>query len=185
MSHRPDGRAPRVLVAFASRHGSTREIAAAISRGLTGSAAGRATGLTTRLAPVEQRPDPVGFDAVVLGSAVYDGRWLEPAVCYALEAAPVLHGRSTWLFSSGLAAGPARLPQGVADADRLAVEVGARGHRLFAGRLERHVLSAAERAAWHAPLTGAGDFRDWPAIGTWSEQVAADCALGAALPVAG
>lgn len=185
MSTSPDGPAPRVLVAFASRHGSTREIAAAISRSLTDSAAGRSRGLTAHLAPVEQRPDPTGFDGVVLGSAVYDGRWLDSAVGYAVEVAAALHGRSVWLFSSGLAAGPARVTPGVADADRVALAVGARGHRQFAGRLERRLLSAAEREAWNAAATVVGDFRDWPAIGGWSARIAADCALRSVLPVAG
>lgn len=186
MTNHPDARAPRVLVAFASRHGSTREIAAAIYRNLAGGAAGRSGGLITRLAPVEHRPDPANFDAVVLGSAVYDGHWLEPAVAYAMEAAALLSGRHVWLFSSGLAAGPSRLPERVADADRLAAAVGARGHRLFAGRVEPRVLSTAERAAWQAVAsTGGGDFRDWTAITSWSEQIAAHCASRSALPVAG
>lgn len=184
MSTSSDARAPRVLVAFASRHGSTREIAAAIGRGVTHSAAGRAHGVSVRLAPVEQRPDPAGFDAVVLGSAVYDGRWLESAVQYALEVDAPLSARPVWLFSSGLAANPARATR-VADADRLAAALGAAGHGQFPGRLERRVLSATERAAWRGPTTAVGDFRDWAAVRAWSARIAADLALGPALPVAG
>ena len=61
---------PRVLVAFASRHGATRELAAVVERELARS--GR--GVATVLGPVQCRPDVVGFDAVVLGSGVYGGR---------------------------------------------------------------------------------------------------------------
>ena len=38
---------------------------------------------------------------MVLGSAVYAGRWLEPAREYAATHAGGLRTRPTWLFSSG------------------------------------------------------------------------------------
>ena len=48
-----------------------------------------------------------------------------------------------------------------------------RGHRLFAGALDRHRLGWGERAlvaALHAPE---GDFRDWDAIEDWAGEIAA------------
>lgn len=42
-----------------------------------------------------------GYDAVVLGSAVYVGRWLEPARELVDAHAEELAARPTWLFSSG------------------------------------------------------------------------------------
>lgn len=161
------GTGPRVLVTFASRHGGTREIAAAIARGLAG-----ARSLSVVLSPVERRPDPAGFDAVVLGSAVYEGRWLESAVRYAQEVATQRAGDSTWLFSSGLpSAGP--LSGEADDASRLAGLLGARGNRDFAGRVEPRLLSAAERAVWNRGAA-TGDFREWRAVRSWSEEIAAD-----------
>ena len=70
-------RGPRVLVSAASRHGASREIAAAVSRWLPETPAGRSAGLTITFPPVEQHPDPARFDAVAFGSAVYARRWLE------------------------------------------------------------------------------------------------------------
>ena len=91
------GRPPQVLVTAASRHGSTAEIATAIARALEESV----VGLTAIAVPIDQRPEPARFDAVVLGSAVYAGRWLEPAREYAAAHAEALRDRPVWLFSSG------------------------------------------------------------------------------------
>ncbi|MGY1721597.1 flavodoxin domain-containing protein [Blastococcus sp. SYSU DS0533] len=166
------GGGPRVLVVFASRHGSTREIAAELVRALPGSAPGRSGGLSATLAPVEMHPDPAGFDAVVLGSAVYAGRWLEPARRYVDAVAPQLRARPTWLFSSGLAGNRPWCPDGAdRDARSLGELTGARGYRAFGGRLERRLLSAAERRDW--PAGGAtGDLRDWRAVRGWAGEIA-------------
>jgi menaquinone-dependent protoporphyrinogen IX oxidase len=90
---------PRVLVTAASRHGSTHEIADALARRLQEAAGDR--GLTAAALHAENRPDPASFDAVVLGSAVYHGSWLEPARDLAHRHAAVLRARPLWLFSSG------------------------------------------------------------------------------------
>ncbi|MDK3255641.1 flavodoxin domain-containing protein [Blastococcus capsensis] len=173
---------PRVLVAFASRHGATREIAAAVVRGLLRSDAGRRAGLSAVLAPVQQRPDPAGFDAVVLGSAVYAGRWLEPAWRYVGAVAPELRSRPTWLFSSGLDVGPAGTRHDVDDVRWIREAIGARDHRVFGGRLDRRLLSAAERQVWSRP---AGDFRDWESVRSSSEGIAAHLAGPPPVPVGG
>ncbi|MCZ2859254.1 flavodoxin domain-containing protein [Blastococcus sp. VKM Ac-2987] len=179
------GGGPRVLVAFASRHGSTREIAAELARCLTASAAGGGGRLSATLAPVELQPDPAGFDAVVLGSAVYEGRWLEPARRYVDAVAPELRRRPTWLFSSGLGGGRSGCTgDGDRDAGLLGDWIEARGHRVFPGRLERRLLSAAERSAW--PAAGAaGDLRDREAVRRWAEEIATAAVVRRAVPVAG
>src|SRR5207247_10963089 len=63
----------KVLVTAASKHGATGEIAQAIGNRLT------EYGFDTKVLP----PGAVGtieaYDAIVLGSAVYAGHWLEPA----------------------------------------------------------------------------------------------------------
>jgi menaquinone-dependent protoporphyrinogen oxidase len=75
-----------VLVTCAGKHGSTSEIAAAVARGLAACDAGRASGLVASAVAVEQRPDPTRFDAAVLGSAVYVGRWRDEALTFGERA---------------------------------------------------------------------------------------------------
>jgi menaquinone-dependent protoporphyrinogen oxidase len=180
--HRPR---PRVLVAFASRHGATREIAATVVRCLVDRGVDRDLGVFAVLAPVQRCPDPRRFDAVVLGSALYDGRWLEPARRYAESMGEELRDRPTWLFSSGVLAGMHGAGEDRDEGQRMASLVGARAHRLFAGRLERRLLSSAERAVWRGGSGGAGDFRDWSAVGEWSCQIADDLAGRFSLPLPG
>jgi menaquinone-dependent protoporphyrinogen oxidase len=167
------GHPVRVLVVVASRHGATAEIGAAVARTIGECAAGRAAGLVAVPVPVEQRPDPAPFDAVVLGSAVYAGRWLDSAREYAATHAGVLRTRATWLCSSGPIGAPphpADVPHDVAPLTRL---LAARGHVVFPGRLDPARLTFGERAMATAMRAPVGDFRDWAAVRAWGEDVAA------------
>lgn len=158
-----------VLVAAASRHGATQEIAAAIGRVLA------ERGIDVEVKSVGNVADPAAFRAFVLGSAVYLGNWLEPARRFVDVHGDVLSTRPTWLFSSGPVGDP---PKPRADtAVQLAAIVAttrAREHRLFNGRLDTSLLSFGERALVRAVRASEGDFRDWDAIRAWAEQVAAE-----------
>jgi menaquinone-dependent protoporphyrinogen oxidase len=82
----------RVLVSAASRHGATAEIAQAIGHVLS------RQGLdTTVMAPgdVDAIDD---YDAVVIGSAVYVGHWLDPAKDLVNRFRTALAGRPVWLW---------------------------------------------------------------------------------------
>jgi menaquinone-dependent protoporphyrinogen oxidase len=48
----------------------------------------------------------------------------------------------------------------------------ARDHRVFAGRLVRRQLSFPERAIVSALRVPEGDFRDWPEIRRWADEIA-------------
>jgi menaquinone-dependent protoporphyrinogen oxidase len=97
----------RVLVAAASRHGATTEIAEAIARGLA------QRGVEADARPAEGIESIDGYDAVVAGSAVYVGHWLEPARQMIEAHAAALAARPVWLFSSGPLGPPEALkPEG-------------------------------------------------------------------------
>jgi menaquinone-dependent protoporphyrinogen oxidase len=148
-----------------------------LARSLEGSAAGRRCGLTAVAVPVERRPDPAGYDAVVLGSGVYSGRWLEPARHHAADRASALRRRPVWLLSSGPIGEPPFPPEEPHDAGPIGRLVGARGHRVFPGRLDKQLLGIGERAmvaAMRAPL---GDFRDWDGLRAWAEEIAEEIAV--------
>ena len=171
---------PRVLVAVASRHGSTREIAVALAGAIQDSDAGRTAGATAVVLPVEHQPDAGHFDAVVVGSAVYAGRWLPSARTYVTAQAGALRTRPVWLFSSGPIGTPPFPPDEAYDVASLTALIGVRAHRTFPGRLEKRLLDFGERAmvtAMRAPL---GDFRDWGAVSDWGEEIALELAADAA-----
>lgn len=168
--------APRVLVTAATRHGATGEIAVALAQAIEGAD----HRIEAEFFPVAQRPDPRPFDAVVLGSAVYAGRWQESARDFATAYAGSLRARPLWLFSSGPIGAPPFPEDEPYDLAPLVQTLRPRGHTTFAGRLDKSLLSFGERAmatAMRAPL---GDFRDWDAIRAWGDHIAGEVLAGRA-----
>lgn len=166
----------RVLVTAASKHGATEEIAQAIVEELD------RRGIVADFVMPEAVRSLDGFDAVVVGSAVYAGHWLASARELVQRLAPELRERPVWLFSSGPVGEPEPRPDGEpADVDELVAAAGARGHAVFAGRIRREDLGFAERAIVRALRVPDGDFRDWAAIDAWTGTVAAALS-GAGVP---
>src|SRR5262249_60589803 len=83
------------LVADASKHGATRQIAERIAETL------RTGGLDAESRPVDAVGDPAGYDAFVIGSAAYLGSWLKAATAFVRRHQALLTSRPVWLFSSG------------------------------------------------------------------------------------
>ncbi|MGY1739581.1 MULTISPECIES: flavodoxin domain-containing protein [unclassified Blastococcus] len=170
----------RVLVAVASRHGATREIAAALARDLTGNPAAPGLDLVAAALPVENRPDPGSWDAVVLGSAVYGGAWLPAARAFATAHAAALRSRPLWLLSSGPIGAPPYPDAEPYDVPTLRDLLAPRGCWVLPGRLEPRLLTTAERAVVTAMRAPAGDARDWSLVRACADAVAAG--LAAARP---
>jgi menaquinone-dependent protoporphyrinogen oxidase len=158
----------RVLVTAASRHGATHEIASAIAEGLA------RRGLEADARTVEELAGLNGYDAYVIGSAVYVGRWLDPARELVETHEGMLGQAPVWLFSSGPLGPPDALkPEGdPVDVAALMATSGAVGHRIFAGRLDRKLLSFTEKAVVVAVRAPEGDFRDWEAIDGFAGEIA-------------
>jgi menaquinone-dependent protoporphyrinogen oxidase len=159
----------KVLVAAASKHGATQEIAEAIGRTLN------AEGVHASVAANVDADDPAGYDAVVLGSAVYMGHWLEAATKFVESHGTTLSNRPAWLFSSGPIGDPPRPnePQAVNVAD-LVSKTQAKGHKLFAGKLDKGKLSFGERAVMLAFRAAEGDYRDWGEVEAWARTIAGE-----------
>ena len=85
--------ASRILVAGASRHGATLDIVDAIAGVLTH------RGLSVVDKPIDEVADLGEFDAAVIGSAVYVGRWMSDAVEFIDSRADELSRMPVWLFS--------------------------------------------------------------------------------------
>lgn len=158
----------RVLVAAASKHGSTQEMAEAIGVVVAESGADVTVARIDRDAPAV-----AGYDAVILGSAVYIGHWLEAARQFAEEHREDLAARPVWLFSSGPIGSPLK-PDDVhaVDVARIMELTGASEHRLFAGKLDKSRLGFGERALMHAVRAAEGDYREWDEIRAWATGIA-------------
>jgi menaquinone-dependent protoporphyrinogen oxidase len=159
----------RVLVTYATRHASTAEIAEAIGHVLSGTAAAAAA---VDVLPVEDVDDVQDYDAVLLGSAIYNGRWLGPARQFVHANTEQLAKRPVWLFSSGPIGEPLLPNTDVGEVTALAELIQARGHKLFAGQLRLAELQLAERSAVRQVHAVEGDYRDWNIIRAWAAEVA-------------
>ena len=164
----------RVLVSAASRHGSTAEIATELGKALRGAL----PGVGVDVVPLARVASFTDYDAVILGSAVYFGRWLDEARWQVSAHAEPLRQRSVWLFSSGPVGDPAVPETEPADAAELAAAVGAREHVVFPGALHREFLGIRERLAVGLVHASDGDYRDWPAVRAWADRIAAELGVG-------
>ena len=162
------------LVAYATKHGSTAEIAAAIGEGL------RRAGHVADVVAAREVRDVSAYRAVVLGSAVYMDKWQGDAVDFLQRFESDLQKRPTWLFSSGptggtpdaerkvalaLASEKSEPPGDVAGHSRW---IGVRGHATFGGRIGEDMRGWLER--WMPR----GDWRDFDRVRTWAGSIAAD-----------
>jgi menaquinone-dependent protoporphyrinogen oxidase len=156
----------KVLVASASRHGATDELAHAIGEALA------VQGITVDVRRMEDVDTVMPYNAFVLGSAVYLGSWLRVARQFVDEHAEVLALRPTWLFSSGPVGSPETAENDSFNPADLLEKTRARDHHLFGGKLDKSTLGLAERAFTGALGLPEGDHREWHAVTAWSIAIA-------------
>jgi menaquinone-dependent protoporphyrinogen oxidase len=160
----------KALVAVASKHGATREIAEEIGGTLRACLGVEAE---IEVLPAADVGGVSGYDAVVLGSAVYMGHWLTEATDFVHRHSHELVSIPVWLFSSGPVGSPLKPEQDPLELGALRRLIQARDHRLFAGRIDRHRLGLAERALIAALHVADGDYRDWADIRSWARHIGA------------
>jgi menaquinone-dependent protoporphyrinogen oxidase len=188
------------LVAYASRHGATRGIAERIGNVLA------CEGIEARVEPVEAVDRVDGYDAFVVGSAVYLGEWLGDATTFVRLHQDLLASRPVWLFSSG-PVGPGRTDDKGRDVlelsrprdfEEFADSIGPRDERVFFGAYDPDAepIGVVERlgavfARWVPDVREAlpaGDFREWSEIDAWAQGIARelrDLGVGTSPTVAG
>jgi menaquinone-dependent protoporphyrinogen oxidase len=167
-----------ILVAYASRHGATRQIAERIAEKL------KEAGYTAEAQQVEPKIRVDRYDAFVIGSAAYFGHWMKEATEFLRRNRTLLSGRPVWLFSSGpLGEEPVdaqgqdlRAASEPKEFTELGEEIQPRGRRVFFGALDPGRLGFRERMVRSLPagraLMPEGDFRDWQDIDSWAESIA-------------
>ena len=174
----------KVLVAYASKYGSTKGIADFIGERL------RQDGVVVDVKDVEEVRSLAGYDAFVIGSALYMFHWMKEAKQFVSKNRAVLANHPVWLFSSGPvgtqpkdAKGRDLLENEVSgpkELDELRAQVNPRDHRIFFGALEGARLTGtvgfwykvAMKSKSAREAMPEGDFRDWKLIEAWTEGIA-------------
>ena len=162
----------RVLVTAASRHGSTKGIADAVAETL------REVGLDADVRSIDDVRSVDGYDAAVIGSAIYAGHWLSQARSFVDAYGDELVEMPVWLFSSGPVGDPPKPAGEPPDVSDLLARTRAVGHRTFAGQLDPTTLGIGERLITTVIRVQPGDYRPWAEVRAWAREIAA------ALPVA-
>jgi menaquinone-dependent protoporphyrinogen oxidase len=156
----------KVLVTFGSKMGGTAGIAYVVGGVLADA------GLDVTVVPAETAPDPAGFEAVVVGGAIYASRWHPDARRFVARHAAALATRPVWFFSSGPLDDDATERE-IPPPHHVGVwirRLGVRDHITFGGRLLPEARgSVAHELAKHA----AGDWRDMGQVRSWARGIAA------------
>ncbi len=156
----------KVLVSAASKHGATAEITRAIADTL------ESAGFAVSVIPPDAVTTVADFDAVVLGSGVYLGHWLDAAKDLVERHCTELAARPVWLFSSGPIGDPPKPEDDPVDVADIVEALGPRGHRIFAGLLDTGRLGLGEKVILKAVRAPAGDYRPWEEIHAWAREIA-------------
>ncbi len=159
----------KVMIAVASRHGSTREIAEEIARVLEREG--------HEIDVVDAEPDrwlDDEHDAYLVGSGVYFGNWLRSARKFVTSNRQVLAQRPTWLFSSGPLGADGEVGIATGHLSKLLAPLRAVEHRVFRGRLDRNDLNLVERAVVRGLRAPSGDFRNWNDVEVWALEISAE-----------
>jgi menaquinone-dependent protoporphyrinogen oxidase len=160
-----------VLVAYASKRGSTAEIAETVAATL------RRAGVEVDLESVEEVKELDRYGAVILGSAVYMKRWRGDARHFLKKHRKALRQVPFWVFSSGPVSDSANDNPDWMEPPNLVEkveEMGARGHVVFGGSLPLQPRGMMERAMVEGTPKQHRDRRDWSEIREWADQVASE-----------
>jgi menaquinone-dependent protoporphyrinogen oxidase len=152
-----------ILLAYASRYGSTQEVAEAITIDL------RKTGLKVDVRPMSEVKTVEGYDAVVLGAAIYSSRWHPDAHRFLSKQQEALSRRPVAIF----ALGPLTTTEAAMQRSRRQLHNELERYpwlkpvalEMFVGKIDPSKLGFFER------FQPASDNRNWNAIIAWADML--------------
>lgn len=158
----------RILVTYATRAGSTAEVAESIAEVL------RTTGATVDVLPIKAAPDLNDYEGVIVGSAIRMGHWLPEAVAFVKANRWILSYIPTAYFavSAFLREDTPEMRQQVQGyLDPVCAMLEPTSVGLFAGKIDYHKLSWFDRTIAKAGSVPEGDWRNWDAIRKWAREL--------------
>jgi menaquinone-dependent protoporphyrinogen oxidase len=162
----------RILVTYGTKHGSTREVAETVAEALNG----LGVDVTTR--PAGEIDDLAPYAGVVIGGALYTGRWHRDSVRFLKTHRSSLESMTVAVF----AIGPQTAEKHDLEASRAQLD---KALERFPGIRPRAVAvfgGVIDPDALRFPFSRmpASDARDWEAIRAWAEEIAAAFGYGKA-----
>jgi menaquinone-dependent protoporphyrinogen oxidase len=164
----------KILVTYASRTGSTAQIAEAICKTLIQS------GEETELLPMQDVNDLSPYHAVIIGSPIRKSRWLPEAMQFLQTYKEELDHKRVATFTVCITMAMSNDERYQDAVRKWIVPVRAQVHPvsegLFAGRLDFNKLprtldTVLFRATVALGILPKGDHRDWNAVHTWAQTL--------------
>lgn len=162
---------PRVLVGYATRTDTTKEVAERVGEVLS------ERGFEVSVQPLNANPSPAGFDAAVIGSAVNGGNWLPEALTFVNTNAAQLSAMPVTAFCVHImnaGADSKATAKRLAYLDPVRDRISLRDEAYFLGKGPT-AAEASRIARWAFRAfggSGEGDCRDWDAIDAWAKRIA-------------
>ena len=158
----------RILVTYASKAGSTAEIAAKIGEHLS------SRGFQVDVINVKSKPDPKEYQAVILGSCIRMGGWLQEMLDYIKANQVALNTTQAALFTVHmLNTGDDETSKAARSAymDKVRVLMPGSEEVYFLGAMDFSKISLMDRFISKMVKAEESDQRDWDKIKSWSETV--------------
>ena len=155
----------KILVAYATKCGSTIEVARAIGDTIA------RNGATVDVKPIKEITDINEYDAFIVGSAIRMAQWLPEAKDFVKSHQIHLNEKSTAIFSVHI------LNQGDNPDDRrerqayttqLKEFLTPKAEAFFPGKIDQAQLSFFECLIFKMVKSPEGDYRNWDAIREWA-----------------
>jgi len=159
----------RILVAYASRKGSTAGIAQAIGKELT------IEGYTVDVSEMKLITSLAGYNAVVIGAPVYTGKVTGDVAAFVSTNKDELSRVPVAGFVTGIAPVFPKTGDVKGFTDQLVTAlspVRPVAVTMFAGTLDAGKMNLVERSLTTLMKVPTGDFRDWDAIAAWAKTLA-------------
>ena len=158
-----------ILVVYASRYGSTQEVAEAVTTGL------RDRGLTVKLQPMVETKSLAGCDAVVMGAPLFMFHWHDDAHRFLSRHRQALAERPAAVFALGPVHEPHDEQEWQSSREQLEAELAKYSWfepvacEMFGGKYSPEKLRFPLNL--FAGKEPASDLRDWAAIKTWAQSL--------------
>ena len=158
----------KILVAYATRTGSTAEVAEAIALRLC------AAGMDADVLPIADVPDVEAYAGFVLGSAVRYAAWLPEMHDFLAEHRARLSDRPVAFFTMHMLA-LGDTPEAIAERAKYTAKarelVQPVDEVFFEGKIDPARLSFFDRLAVRLVKSPVGDRRNWNRINAWADDL--------------
>lgn len=168
----------KILIPYASAHGSTAEVAQFMGTELT------RQGFSVTVSSIQLLNDVAGYDAFLLGSAVHSGVWLPEMVHFVREYRTQMATKPVYLWVMCIRVLEPGGHEHVLEhyfPKHVVEQLPIYGVRAFAGKIDQASLDWSE--SWTMALrydgmrtakSYSGDFRDWDDIRSWTQKVGSE-----------